>query len=82
MFSSDGVRPLSILDDLQTRFSLTPAEAEVAWALHGGAALRQIADQRAVSINTVRNQVKSAMAKTGARRQADLILLVDRQLRG
>ena len=82
MVSSDGARPQAMHDDLQSRYALTPAETEVAMALHGGAALRQIADQRQVSINTVRNQVKSAMAKTGVRRQADLILLVDRQMRG
>ena len=38
MVSSDGARPQAMHDDLQSRYALTPAETEVAMALHGGAA--------------------------------------------
>ncbi len=70
------------LIDLQATFALTRSEAEVALAMVRGASLRQIAEARGVSINTVRNQVKSAMAKTATRRQIDLVLVVDRRMRG
>ncbi|TNC67556.1 helix-turn-helix transcriptional regulator [Rubellimicrobium roseum] len=52
---------------------LTRAEAEVALALAEGATVAEVAETRRVSVQTVRNQVKSALGKTGSRRQADLV---------
>lgn len=57
---------------------LTVAEAEVALRLAEGMTLQEIALERAVSLHTVRNQIKSALAKTGARRQTDLVGLIGR----
>ncbi len=82
MTSSAAPLPDARLIDLQATFTLTRSEAEVALAMVRGASLRQIAEARGVSINTVRNQVKSAMAKTATRRQIDLVLVVDRRMRG
>ncbi len=82
MTSSAAPLPDARLIDLQATFALTRSEAEVALAMVRGASLRQIAEARGVSINTVRNQVKSAMAKTATRRQIDLVLVVDRRMRG
>lgn len=62
---------------LGAQFGLTRSEAEVAVALSAGQIITEIAALRAVSVHTVRNQVKSAMAKTSSRRQADLIRLVE-----
>lgn len=59
-------------------YGLTRAEAEIALLLHAGAGLSDIAEQRGASIHTVRNQLKSAMLKTGTLRQADLVLAVER----
>ena len=48
----------------------------MAEALYEGLALNDIADTNAVSIHTVRNQLKSAFAKTDTRRQGELVALV------
>ncbi len=61
---------------LQSLFQLTPAEASLAEALYEGRSLDEIADTNAVSIHTVRNQLKSAFAKTGTGRQGELVALV------
>ena len=53
-------------------FQLTAAEARVAAALALGTSLADMAERFGVSPHTVRSQLKSAMRKTGARRQAEL----------
>lgn len=60
------------------RLGLTRAEAEVALALDEGLTVAEIAAARAVSVHTVRSQVKEALGKTGHHRQADLIRAVER----
>ena len=55
-------------------FGLTPAEARLAAALAGGDTLSQAAARYAVSIGTVRTQLKSIFGKMGINRQQDLIL--------
>lgn len=65
-------------DMLGTVFGLTPAEAELALALHAGASLRTHASRRAVSLHTVRNQLKSVFEKTGVHRQAELVSMLGR----
>ena len=59
-------------------FGLTHAEAEIALSLAYGLTPREIASKRSVSIHTIRNQLKSAMSKTGSRRQTELVLAVER----
>jgi DNA-binding CsgD family transcriptional regulator len=61
-------------------YDLTPAETEVAILLAQGLAPAQIAEQRTVSIDTVRNQIKALLQKTGADRLGGLIALLARQL--
>ncbi|MFM2356158.1 MAG: hypothetical protein RLZZ528_1894 [Pseudomonadota bacterium] len=61
---------------LRNTMQMTQAEAEIAVAISDGQSLNEIAATRSVSIHTVRNQVKSALGKSGARRQADLVRLV------
>jgi DNA-binding CsgD family transcriptional regulator/quercetin dioxygenase-like cupin family protein len=61
---------------LRQAFGLTVAEAAVAQALVEGAAPRQIAEQRQVSLNTVRTLVARVLGKTGTHRQADLVRLL------
>jgi DNA-binding CsgD family transcriptional regulator len=55
---------------------LTPAEKRVVLELATGASLRAISDDFGVSIETVRSQLKSAMAKAGVNRQIDLVAAV------
>jgi DNA-binding CsgD family transcriptional regulator/PAS domain-containing protein len=61
---------------LQALFGLTPAEAWLVGELLNGRDLKEIAECKGVSMNTVRTQLKSILHKTGTRRQAELIALV------
>lgn len=54
-------------------YGLTSAELDIAQLLIEGKSTQAIADSRQVSIGTVRAQIKSLFAKTGSRRQADLV---------
>ena len=63
---------------LKDAYGLSPAEAEVASDLANGHTARQIADDRGVSIATVRSQIQSVLQKTGLRRQSDLVRLLSR----
>ena len=57
--------------DLTAR--LSPEERKVANLLVGGLSMRQIAERKGVSHNTVRNQVATIYRKTGASGKIDLI---------
>ena len=61
---------------LRERHGLTAAEVRVAEALAEGLSLRAIADRHGVTYETVRTQLKAALAKTGAGRQAELVRMV------
>lgn len=63
-------------DALAKMFGLTPAEARLAGALVTGSTVEQYAQHRGVSVGTVRVQLKQVQAKTGARRQSELVRLV------
>ena len=54
-------------------FGLTSAEAQVAIGLLGGKKLEEVAEQRMVSLGTIRSQLKSILRKTETDRQADLV---------
>lgn len=74
VFVSDPDAALPTLPDVLTQtYRLTPAEAQLTAALAQGLTLVEIARQRGLSMNTVRTQLKSASAKVGVRRQADLV---------
>lgn len=59
-------------------YGLTRAEAHVATALATGASPEMIADDRTVSLATVRSQIQSIFHKTETHRMADLLLLLAR----
>lgn len=61
---------------LEALFDFTPAEALVAKALTDGVSVTQIAASRAVSVQTVRVQVREILAKTRLKRQTDLIRML------
>jgi DNA-binding CsgD family transcriptional regulator len=61
---------------LSRRFGLTPAQANLLAALINGHSLADYARDRNVSVGTVRTHLKQLFAKTGQRRQSDLIRLV------
>ena len=67
--------PLRILSEI---FSLTAAEARVALMVAEGASPEAIADRLQLSRETVRNQIKAIMGKTGTHRQNELAILISR----
>jgi DNA-binding CsgD family transcriptional regulator len=63
---------------LRSLFGLTAAEARLLAALASGKALDNIAAERGVSYATLRAQLRAVMAKTGTRRQGELVALTSR----
>lgn len=63
------MRAISVL------YGLTPAETRLATFLIAGAAPEEIAERTHVKLPTVRSQLSSLFAKTGTRRQAELVRL-------
>ncbi len=61
---------------LQALFDLSPIEAGIAARIAAGDTAETIAAADGKSIGTVRNQLKSVLAKTGCRRQVDLARLL------
>ncbi len=61
---------------VQSLFDLTPAEARVARSLTAGHSVEQIAADGAVSLNTIRTQVRGVLEKTGCTRQAEVVSLL------
>ncbi|MCI0600270.1 MAG: helix-turn-helix transcriptional regulator [Beijerinckiaceae bacterium] len=61
---------------LRQVFGFTGAEASVAIAVSSGRDVDEIARMRGVTLGTLRNQLKTVFAKTGVRRQAELVALV------
>jgi DNA-binding CsgD family transcriptional regulator len=67
---------------LQRAYALTGAEADIAIRLAMGEARSAIADVRAVSLDTVRSQIKAIFAKLGVARETELAALVAPLLHG
>ena len=57
-------------------FGWTPSESRVALLIGEGLTIRDIADRSRLTEHTVRNQLKHAMHKAGARRQAELVAFI------
>jgi DNA-binding CsgD family transcriptional regulator len=66
---------------IQGLFDLTAAEARVAGGVAEGLTLDQIAERHGVAVGTIRSQVKSIFAKTGAERQSQLAALLAAQIK-
>ena len=73
VLDAQDLRQAAVTRVLADEFGLTPAEAAVSAMLCTGANLRDIAAVRGAAVATVRNQVKSVMAKAGVRRQPELV---------
>lgn len=54
-------------------YGLTLAEARLVEALFTGDTLQEYADRQGIRVNTARVYMKHVLAKTGTRRQAELI---------
>lgn len=64
------------LQTLRSSYGLTPAESRVALLLADGHSPRQISAMLAVTEHTIRSQIKAIFAKTGVRRQSELVRLL------
>ena len=62
--------------NLETLYQLTHAEAELVRLISEGRSLEQVANERGVTINTVRSQLKQVFSKTDTNRQGELVHLV------
>lgn len=63
---------------LRDVFGLTPAEFRLADELFQGLGLEEIAEKYGIAVNTVRQQLKMVLGKTGTHRQSELIALLAR----
>lgn len=63
-------------EDLRRAFGLTPAEIDLARHLLAGRSLRQVSACGSRSVNTLRSHLAHLLAKTGTRRQGDLVRLL------
>lgn len=61
---------------LQRTYGLSASEARLAASLATGLSLREIAEQRGLSVLTLRSQLKSVFSKTGTSAQTQLVRLV------
>jgi DNA-binding CsgD family transcriptional regulator len=84
-----GARALLIFSDVDKKspppsavltqiFRLSPAEARLASLIATGVSVAQAAEQFGVSLDTIRTQMKAIYAKTGTRRQSELVSLLSR----
>ncbi|HDH08722.1 MAG TPA: LuxR family transcriptional regulator [Gammaproteobacteria bacterium] len=77
LFISDPERSQLISPDaLIEMYKLTKAEAGVTVALANGLSLKEIANSKSVSTDTVRSQLKSIFKKTNTNSQTDLIRML------
>jgi len=77
LFLSDPAQlPSSRADMLRALYGLTPTECRVADMLLEGLELREIAGRMRTTLETTRFHVKRVLAKSGARRQSELIRLM------
>lgn len=67
---------ISTTEVLQGLYDLTRAEAELLRLLAEGRSLEEVAQQRGITMNTARGQLKQVFAKTDTRRQGELVRLV------
>ncbi len=70
----DTSRPIVVsVEGLTAVFGLTTMEARLAATLAGGATLHEFAHSQRVAVSTARSHLESVFAKTGTRRQAQLV---------
>jgi DNA-binding CsgD family transcriptional regulator/PAS domain-containing protein len=75
-FAAPIWKQASALASIRALYGFTHAEAEIAQLLCQGLSLEEVAERRGVKLSTARSQLKSAFAKTGAKRQGDLVRII------
>ena len=77
LFIADPAQPAEVNPEaLRDIFQLTPTEAQITAELAAGASLVEVARLLDMAHNTARSHLRSIFAKTGARRQSQLVHLV------
>ncbi|MFZ3352239.1 MAG: hypothetical protein WA268_15375 [Xanthobacteraceae bacterium] len=66
----------SLIEAVATQFKLTPSELRVFFAVIEIGGAPQVASAFGISLDTVKTHLKRVFAKTGTKRQADLVKLV------
>ncbi|QHN05124.1 helix-turn-helix transcriptional regulator [Granulicella sp. WH15] len=74
--SDSNSQPQSRGETLRALYSLTPAEVRFADSLFQGLEIREIANRLGLTLGTARFHVKRVLAKTGTRRQTELMRLM------
>jgi DNA-binding CsgD family transcriptional regulator len=69
-------RPKARAALMRQLYGLTPAEARIADLLAGGNEVGEVAAKAGITVETARFHLKRVMAKTGARRQTELVRLM------
>jgi DNA-binding CsgD family transcriptional regulator len=72
----EGQSPLDVHAIARTVYKLTSAESELVKHLAEGFTIEESAARRKVGVATARTQLRAVFAKTGTRRQADLMRLL------
>ena len=62
---------------LEQRFELSPAQAQLATLLYGGASVKQAAVKLGITEGSARQYLKKVFEKTGVKRQLDLIRAIE-----
>ena len=78
VFIMMGTPPALSVEVLARMLGITQAEARVVHALLAGKSLMDCARETGLALNTVRNQLRSALAKTGVGTQTELLLMIQR----
>lgn len=68
-----AARSMDRIDGMQCLYGLTTAETQVLRALAQGRVAKEIAKERGNSVNTIYNQIKSILKKTGCKRQSEVV---------
>jgi DNA-binding CsgD family transcriptional regulator len=68
-----GLATVDLSSSLRSIYQMTAAEASLAEALTDGKSLKVFADERGVTLNTVKSQMKNVAAKLGVKRQVDVV---------
>ena len=76
MVNDPAKRDVSMSDRLSLLYDLTPGESAVCLMLAEGMSPDRIAEERSVSVGTVRVQIKSIALKLGCSRQAEIVAIV------
>jgi len=74
--SDPAAAPLSKAESLRTLYGLTATEARVADLLGAGLEVKEVGGRVGMTFETTRFHVKRILAKTGTKRQAELMRLM------